>query len=132
MRLHARAATAADVRHFYPEQRCSFRAWVCEVDGEPAGIIGLALTRPMACMFSTFDERLKPHLKCLTVLRLIKRAEAAVKASRVPVLALAEPGMATAPAILERLGFVHVGSFDDGEYYGWGWTPEPDPEGDTA
>jgi len=121
VRLTTRPATSSDVRAFYPDQTCSFRAWVAELDGEPKGIIGLALTRPAANMFSTFHEELRPHLKAMPILRLIKRAEAAVKESRTPVLALAEPGMATAPAILERLGFKHLGSSGDGEIYGWGW-----------
>lgn len=120
MRLTARPATAADVRAFYPEHGCSFRAWVCEVDGEAQGIIGLALVRPMGCMFSTFREPLRPYLKHLTVLRLIKRAEAAVKASKVPVLALAEPGEPTAPGVLERLGFAHIGEVDGVQCYAWG------------
>lgn len=120
MSVTTRPATAADVREFYPDMTCSFRAWVAEIDGEAQGIIGVALTRPNACMFSSVREPLKPHLKGLAVLRLIKKAEAAVKASRVPVLALAEPGLPTAPNILERLGFAHLGTNDDGEIYGWG------------
>lgn len=103
--LVSRPATAADVREFYPDMTCSFRAWVCELDGKVEGIIGLALTRPIACMFSAFREALRPYLKSLTILRLIKRAEAAVKASRVPVRAIAEPTEPTAPGMLERLGF---------------------------
>lgn len=117
--LKARAATAADVRDFYPEMTSSFRAWVCEMDGEVQGIIGIALLRPVACMFSAFREPLQPHLRSLTVLRLIKRAEAAVKASRVPVLAIAEPGMPTAPGMLERLGFEYLGLDNDNEIYSW-------------
>lgn len=120
MTLVSRAATPEDLKRFYPELTCSFRAWVCELDGEVQGIIGLALVRPMACMFSTFEKPLRPYLKHLTVLRLIKRAEAAVKASKVPVLALAEPTEPTAPGMLERLGFEHVGKVDGVECYAWG------------
>lgn len=115
--LKARPATAADVKLFYPEITASFRAWACDIDGEPQGIIGLALTRPAACMFSTFEEPLRPHLKSLTVLRLIKRAEMTVKASLVPVLAIAEPNEPAAAGMLERLGFEHLGRFDDDEIY---------------
>lgn len=121
MNLTARPATVADVKLFYPDMACSFRAWVCELDGEVQGIIGVALMRPVACMFSIFREPLRPHLRHLTILRGIKRAQAAVQASRVPVLALAEPGEPTAPGILKRLGFEHVGLFDEGDVYGWGW-----------
>jgi hypothetical protein len=119
MSLTARPATAADVRQFYPTWTCSFRAMVCELNGEVQGIIGIALLRPVACLFSVFNEPLRPFLRHLTVLRLIKWAQGAVKASRVPVLALAEPDEATAPDILTRLGFKHLGTFDDGEIYQW-------------
>lgn len=118
-RLTARPATPIDIRVFYPEETCSFRAWVVELDGELQGVIGVALSLPTACMFSTFHEPLRPWLKHPTVLRLIKKAEAAVKASRVPVVALAEPKERTAPKILERLGFKHVGCGDAGEIYAY-------------
>jgi hypothetical protein len=115
--LQARPANANDVKHFYPEITASFRAWACDLDGQVQGIIGLALTRPTACMFSTFNEPLRPYLKSMTVLRLIKTAEAAVKASRVPVLAIAEPSEPTARGMLERLGFEHIGEFEGDEIY---------------
>jgi hypothetical protein len=114
-----RPATVADVREFYPEYTCSFRAWVAEIDGEVQGIIGVALTRPFACMFSAFREALRPHLKSLSILRLIKRAEAAVRASSVPVLAIAEPTEVTAPGMLERIGFEYLDRIDGDEIYQW-------------
>ena len=58
-------------------------------------------------------------LKSLTILRLIKRAEAAVKASRVPVRAIAEPTEPTAPGMLERIGFEYLGRFGGDEIYEW-------------
>lgn len=116
-----RPATSDDVKLFYPDMHCSFRAWVCELNGEVQGIIGLALTRPMACLFSVFREPLRPYLKHLAILRGIKRAQALVQASRLPVLALAEPTEPTAPGILKRLGFEYIGAFDEGEVYGVGW-----------
>lgn len=119
-KVTTRPATAADLKEFYPEETCSFRAWVAELDGKPEGIIGLALTRPIRCMFSAFREPLRPHLKAIAVLKLIKRAEAAVKGGRVPVIALAETSEPTAPDILQRIGFRHLGRSDDGELYGWG------------
>lgn len=118
--ITVRTARQEDVSRYYPDMRCSFVAWVCELNGAVVGMIGIAKLRPVAAMFSVFEEVLRPHLKSLTILRLIKRAEAAVKASHVPVLALAQPDEPTAPTILQRLGFTFVGSFDDGDYYGWG------------
>lgn len=115
----ARAATAADVREFYPEFTCSFRAWVAELDGKVEGIIGVALTRPFACMFSAFREALRPHLKSLSILRLIKKAEAAVHASKVPVLAIAEPKEPTSKGMLGRLGFEYLDTIDGDVVFEW-------------
>lgn len=120
MTLTVRPATADDIRHFYPEQTCSFRAMVAELDGERAGIVGLALTRPTAAMFSKFDEPLRPYLKRPAILRAIKRVEGMAKASRVPVVAIAEPTEPTAPALLERMGAKFVGQQDGSDFYGWG------------
>lgn len=114
-----RPATAADVKLFYPEYSCSFRAWVAEQDGRVQGIIGVALTRPIACMFSAFREPLRQHLKCMPILRLIKKAQAAVQESKIPVLAIAEPTEPTAPGMLERIGFEYLGRIDGDELYQW-------------
>lgn len=119
MRLNGRPATAADIEHFYPGMTSSFRAWVCEMDGEPQGIIGVALLRPIACFFSSFREVLRPYLKHPAVLRLIKNAQAAVRAIRAPVWAIAQDDEPTAPAVLERLGFRHLGELDGDVIYEW-------------
>jgi hypothetical protein len=119
VRLEGRPARAADVAQFYPDITCSFRAWVAELDGEPKGIIGVALLSPIACMFSAFAPELRPHLKRPAVLRLIKKAEGAVKASPVPVWAVAQEDEPTAPGVLERLGFIHLGEMDGDTIYEW-------------
>lgn len=120
-RLSSRPATKADIMQYYPDVTTSFRAWVCEMDGESIGMIGVAMGRPFACMFSSFKEPLRPHLKSMTVMKLIKKAHAVVKQSRVPVRAIAEPSEPTAPHILERLGFEHIGEADGDQIYEyWG------------
>lgn len=115
--IATRPATREDVLRYYPEQTASFRAKVCELDGKPVGIIGLALTRPFACLFSAFDEALRPYLKSLTVLRLIKWVEGVVRACKRPVRAIAEPTEPTAPKILQRLGFVFLEHNDGDDIY---------------
>lgn len=117
--MTVRAATAQDVNQFYPDVTASFRAWVAEVEGEVQGIIGLALTRPYACIFSAVNEPLKPLLKTMPILKLIKRVEALFKARGLPVLAIAEPDLMTAPAILQRLGFEYLQEVDGDEVYVW-------------
>lgn len=103
--LVVRPATRADLNIFYPELTCSFKAWVADLDSKPVGIVGVALARPFASMFSCFDESLRPYLKTPAVLRAIKKAHLAVIETRLPVHALAEATEATAPGLLKRLGF---------------------------
>lgn len=117
MTIRGRAATAEDIEQFYPGTTTSFRAWVCEIDGKVEGFIGLALVHPVACLVSTFREALRPYLKHPAVLRLIKKAQAAVGACQAPVAAAAEPGEPGAPGILTRLGFEHVGNVMGDEIY---------------
>ena len=107
--ITTRAATSADLELFYPDLSASVKAWVAELDGRPEGIIGIALLRPVACLFSRFNEVLRPWLRHPAVLRLIKKAQAACRASRVRVWAGAEPDEPDSPRILERLGFEPIG-----------------------
>lgn len=116
-----RAATSGDIATFYPDITSSFRAWVAEIDGEVQGIIGLALTRPYACIFSAVNEPLRPLLKSMAILKLIKKVESLFKTRGLPVMAIAEPDLMTAPVILERLGFEYLEQVDgDAVYVWWG------------
>lgn len=112
-----RPATIDDFRIYYPDINASFRAWVCEVDGIVSGIIGITLTSPYWCLFSVVDELLKPHLSNIKIGRLIKRVEGLIEKSKVPVMAIAEPGFDSAPVILRRLGFEEFGVIDGDNLY---------------
>jgi len=118
--LKARPATADDVRGLHPgAEGSSYRAWACDLDGEAAGVIGLALTRPRACLFCGFDEKLRPHLKSLTVLRLLKKADALIRERGRPVYAIRQADEPKAAAILTRLGFEPFGDVDGDEVWIW-------------
>ncbi len=114
--ITTRAATIDDVRTFYPEAGMSFKAWVAELDGEVQGIIGVALGRT-ACVFSQFNESLRPCLKNPAILRLIKKTHHAVMASLVPVMAVEEDNEPTSRRILERLGFRYKAMADGRKIY---------------
>lgn len=86
------------------------RAVVVLLDNEPAGMIGLALGVDSALLFSRCEQKLRPHLKRITVLRAIKLAMSMVRSCTRPVYAEREEG-----DILPRLGFEHV----HGEVYRW-------------
>lgn len=117
MLLSSRPATADDIRNFYPGMTCSFRALVCEMDGEPVGILGLALARPSASIFSTFSEALRPHLGSLTVLRMVKWLRGVVARHRGPVFAIRERSERKAVHLLKRLGFRFYGLADGDAVY---------------
>lgn len=117
--IRTRQATIDDVRRYYPDVTASFRAWVCEVDGVVSGIIGVVLSRPIACLFSVVDDSLKPFVGSMTIGRLIKKTELVVKASRVPVLAIAQDDIETSTQILERLGLSPLGVIDGDNVYEW-------------
>lgn len=112
-----RPATAADLAEHYPDLGCSVRAWTAEVDGEFAGMVGIALTRPEACIFSIVREPLRPFLRSMPVLKAIRRVKGLMEASRLPVRAIAEPGEEKAPKTLERLGMAFLGEFDGDRIY---------------
>lgn len=105
MMLTGRPATISEIRRVHPDHSCSYRAWACDMDGRIVGIVGVALTRPYACLFCWFDEALRPHLKSLTVMRLLKKVADVVRDSRVPVLAIRDRNEPKAPHILKRMGF---------------------------
>lgn len=90
------------------------------MDGEPRGIIGLALTRPAACAFSAFDEELRPHLKSMTVMRTVRKLKETIERRGLPVMAIAEAQEPTAPAILRRLGFSYLCDIDGDSVFEWG------------
>lgn len=119
-RITTRPAIAADVSGIH-NVGASYRAWACELDGELAGVVGLALTRPRACLFCWFDEKLRPHLKSVAVLRLLKKVEALIQERALPVYAIRQESEPSAARVLTRLGFVSVGEHDGDDV--WEWSP---------
>ena len=79
------------------------------------------MTRPRASLFCHFDEALRPHLKSITVMRLLKKVEASFKARGLPVYAIREKSEPKAEAMLKRLGFTPATEVDGDEI--WEWTP---------
>lgn len=103
--ISVRVATMPEVKEAHPDMQCSYRAWAVEMDGDLVGLIGLALTRPQACLFCWIDPRLRPHLASITVMRLVKKVADLVAAQKAPVLAVRDRKEPKAPHILKRMGF---------------------------
>lgn len=105
MSVTSRSATAEDIAKYHPDVTCSFRAWVFEVDGEPAGIIGVALSKPVAWLFSSIDEPLRPYLTDIRVWRVIHKTYSLLCGIRIPVMAIRDRNEKKSPQILKRMGF---------------------------
>jgi hypothetical protein len=116
--LTVRGARTSDLPEDHPPG-ASYIAWAVDLDGVPSGVIGLALVRPRSCLFCYFDESLRPHLKTLTILRLVKRVEGVITARGLPVYAIREKDEPKAPAMLTRLGFEPTGELDGHEIWEW-------------
>lgn len=123
MSLTMRPATMADVVDLHPEVAgCSYRAWAGEVDGRQVGVIGLVYTRPRACLFCRFDEEVRPYLRTMPALRMLRKIKTLIEERGRPVYAIQEPGEDKAPAILTRMGFVFSEEVNGSRI--WEWSPD--------
>jgi hypothetical protein len=110
--LTYRFATESDLRQYYGDlPRPTVRVVVVLLNGEPAGVIGLA--RDVGCerLFSEYKPEMQRHLRRFEVLRAIKLAMSLVESSKCDVYAVREEGT----DILLRLGFEHV----EDDIYKW-------------
>lgn len=118
MKLAARYATREDIERYYGEPpRHTLRAVVALADDEPAGIIGIARAGHYWVLHSEFRERLRPHLRSITLLRAIKMAMHLVEDCRGSVVALVSPDEPDSRRILLRLGFTETN--EDEEVFLW-------------
>jgi hypothetical protein len=120
-----RKATAADLEEFYQGMPpATMRAYVALVDGKPVGVGGLALSglskaRAVPEAFCEVRDELKPHIRNGAVQRGILAILKLIRAHPKSVVAIADPEIPGAPALLTRLGAVFVGSCSEGEVYQW-------------
>ena len=118
--MTTRPATSDDIGNMHGVP-VSYRAWAVDLDGELAGVIGLALTRPRACLFCWFDEKLRPFLETVAVMRLVKKTETLIRKRGLPVYAIRQADEPKAAAILTRLGFMPDDEIDGDDV--WKWSP---------
>jgi hypothetical protein len=118
--IETRWATQADVETYYGHlPRETIQAYVALLDGQPVGLIGIARNKTHARCFSEFKPELRRHLRCVTILRVIKKAMALVRESRVPVIAISQVDEPTSARILQRLGFRYLKASPIGDVYKW-------------
>ncbi len=114
--LTCREARAADLREFYHgKPHPTLRALVVSQGETILGIIGLAREGARAKFFSEIREDLRPALKKAICLRTILKAREFVKASKLPVFAIAQADEPDSHRVLKRLGFVQL----QDEVYKW-------------
>lgn len=111
--LNVRPARAADIAEFYdgswPE---TLRAYVATLDDEVVGVIGIATHRGVNRVFSDMKDELRPYLRSMKILRLIKRVIGWIPEYRGLVYAI--PDDDEGRRVLTRLGFE-----DRGEHFEW-------------
>ena len=113
--LSWRLARAKDIAEYYPDNAPSgtMRAYVAEMDGEVVGVIGIVRDKDWGKYFSDTRPKLRPYLKSITIMRLVKQSLKLCDEYRGPVLAVAHNGESC--RLLNRLGFTHL----YGAWYGW-------------
>ncbi|MGE4077403.1 MAG: hypothetical protein AB7F22_17745 [Reyranella sp.] len=92
------------------------RSFVVWLDGQPAGVIGVAISRGYATLFSDISPALEPHLRSMPVMRAVRAAITMAKRTGLTLMAFAE--QCGGEAILQREGFEA-----DSEPGWWRWDP---------
>lgn len=109
--IEFRPATAELVEAFYGKPSpLTLRAYVCLVDGVPAGVVGIANEGGHKVAFSDIDPAYRGHRdQRRAIVKGIRLMRAMLEATPVPVYVQPNPDEPTAPALLARLGFVPTG-----------------------
>ena len=116
--VRLRPATVDDWIAFYGSPpKHSFKGLAAEMDGQTVGLTGLQFQRPYVQAFGNMSDPLRPFKDKIgwAVRWMIRQMTSHGR----PVIAVASPREPTAPAMLTRMGFSHVGSSPDGEVYQW-------------
>lgn len=117
-RFDFRTATEADVSAFYGTVPYSMRACVALMDGVPSALSGVAYHNGCLYAFMELRDEMRQHK--VSVGRFMKYSRSRLAGMfSVPGIAMAQPGEAMAPRVLQWLGFQHVASCRDGEVYEW-------------
>lgn len=87
----------------------SVRAWAWDVDGEVAAVAGYYLSNGQAVVFSDM-------IATAPKIRVWREAKAFMDLLKLPAVCRASTG---SEQFLERLGWIHMQSTDDGEVYRW-------------
>jgi hypothetical protein len=113
-RIVVRPATALDIERLYQKANDeTLRAWVMDVDDEPAAIGGVSFTadgHPL--IFSRLTDKIRPYK--LAIFKGARLLLQRLALRRYPMFAVADPGEATSRNLLAYLGMKLVTC--EGEY----------------
>ncbi len=115
-RLELVPATRADVEAFrgYPNPY-SMRGYVVKLDGKPVAIGGINYDDGFLALFSEMSDEMRPFK-----VSIVKFALEGLKLiGRAPCLAVADPDEPMSGRLLEFLGFVYVGTTEQGRVFKW-------------
>ena len=117
-RPSVRAARPSDFEKIYDRAPpVSMRAWVAELDGEVIGMAGHYLEQGCVMVFSTMKDKMRDFP--ITIMRASREFMTTLAKSGLPAMCVASSDECNACAFLERLGWVHAGTSEDGEVYTW-------------
>lgn len=118
-RVEVRPSTIEDVQKFYGKEKLPFtvRAISFFLDGELAGIGGVRFHNGAYIAFSDMLDTIKPPPA--TIYRCGIEVMKMIKSTTKEVYAIKEERLVTAERFLSSLGFKHVLSADDGDFYKW-------------
>lgn len=107
MTSNIRPATSDDVRGWYGYIPATMRAIILEVNGEPIAIGGLMRGRDCCTAFMDMKDGASdfPHSLWKATMKAMREI---ILESKLPVYALVNEELSTAPAFLRRLGFAPV------------------------
>lgn len=104
--MKIRYATREDLLAWYGNVPATMRALVVENEGRIVGVAGVGRMGDHLQAFSSFTEELRGHK--VTLGRAAIAFKKMLTEYQGPVLAICSQSEPTAPALLERLGFVPV------------------------
>jgi hypothetical protein len=115
--IETRPATFEDIATLSGPPQVSMRAQTVTMDGEPVGAFGIYYDNEQTVMFTTTTPKLRENKAAmLAAARVVWRF---VKDLKVPALAIANEKEPGAPALLERVGFVRIGTVQGREAFRW-------------
>jgi len=107
-------ATAKLIEDYYGKQiPQSVRAYVAIADDQVLGIAGFYVTATRLIMFSELKDELKCNKRI--IIRGMRKMRQIAREMKLPIHAVAQKELPTAPSFLEHFGFVKIGQ----ELYEW-------------